>query len=141
MYSMTGTIILSVKDSLQLRQNIFNPSKEYINEKNNFFDSLASSMVIHSKGSNTTVEFKDLDLAKLDEILDRKMSIGSAKVLTRKSEYISVVLNTSFINTSENILEKNMHISNVSDVSSKMYLYKKDEENSEVKENNLIEAA
>ena len=59
---MTGPIILSKEDSSRLRQNILHPTVEYLQEQERYFEEIASSMIIHKEGSNTRVEFKDLDL-------------------------------------------------------------------------------
>lgn len=67
---MTGTIYLSGDDSAVIRQNILNPSDEYVRERSKFFEKLASSMVIHTTGTDSTVEFDDLDLSALDALFE-----------------------------------------------------------------------
>lgn len=61
--AMTGNILLSNEASAQIRQNILNPSAEYIQSWQAYFDRLSSSMVIRSDGVNSKVEFDDLDLS------------------------------------------------------------------------------
>ena len=67
--SMTGTIYLSIDDSAMIRQNILNPSEKYVKEKSMFFEKLASSMVIHTTGTDSIVEFNNFDLSALDALL------------------------------------------------------------------------
>ena len=62
---MTGPIILSKEDSSRLRQNI-------LQEQERYFEEIASSMIIHKEGSNTRVEFKDLDLSNLDLMIEKE---------------------------------------------------------------------
>ena len=69
---MTGPIILSKEDSSRLRQNILHPTVEYLQEQERYFEEIASSMIIHKEGSNTRVEFKDLDLSNLDLMIEKK---------------------------------------------------------------------
>lgn len=71
--NMTGTIQLSVDDSVRMRQNLIlmNESremKEYFGMEK-YFDNLAENMMIRSDGVNTTVEFEDLDLSDLDALI------------------------------------------------------------------------
>lgn len=71
--NMTGTIQLSVDDSVRMRQNLIlmNESremKEYFGMEK-YFDNLAKNMMIRSDGVNTTVEFEDLDLSDLDALI------------------------------------------------------------------------
>ena len=72
MNNTTGVIILSEEDSLLLRQNAFYPTSEYIREQRQYFEKLDSSMVIHREGTNTRVDFKDLDLSNLDVIIEKE---------------------------------------------------------------------
>ena len=67
--SMTGTIYLSIDDSAVIRQNILNPSEKYVREKSIFFEKLASSMVIHTMGTDSIVEFNNFDSSVLDALL------------------------------------------------------------------------
>ena len=69
---MTGPIILSKEDSSRLRQNILHPAVEYLQEQERYFEEIASSMIIHKEGSNTRVEFKDLDLSNLDLMIEKE---------------------------------------------------------------------
>ena len=69
---MTGPIILSKEDSSRLRQNILRPTVEYLQEQERYFEEIASSMIIHKEGSNTRVEFKDLDLSNLDLMIEKE---------------------------------------------------------------------
>lgn len=71
MNNTKGVIILSEEESLQLRQDAFYPTSEYIRERQQYFEKLASSMVIHKEGSSTRVNFKDLDLSNLDELIEK----------------------------------------------------------------------
>ena len=66
---MTGTIRLSVEDSVRMRQNLLFNMTENDRAMEKYFDSLAEGMVIHSDGINTTVEFEDLDLSDLDTLI------------------------------------------------------------------------
>lgn len=139
MYSnMTGTIVLSSESSSQLRQNIFSPSKEYISSMDSFFEKLASIMCIRRQGSNVNVEFKDLDTSNLDLIINKE--IESAKVLAEISEYVSEIATVSFENISKSMIQKLIKLNNFKDYDTD-YICKKSEENLEIKEDILIEAA
>lgn len=72
MNNTPGVIILSEEDSLQLRQDVFNPTFEYLREQRQYFEKLDSSMVIHKEGSSTRVNFKDLDLSNLDVMIEKE---------------------------------------------------------------------
>lgn len=72
MNNTKGVIILSEEESLQLRQDVLNPTLEYLLERQQYFENLASSMVIHKEGSNTRVNFKDLDLSNLDVMIEKE---------------------------------------------------------------------
>ena len=63
--SMTGTIQLSVNDSVRMRQNLLFNMTENDRKMKKYFDDLAENMIIHSDGTLTTVEFEDLDLSDL----------------------------------------------------------------------------
>lgn len=63
---MTGTIFLSTEDSLRIRETVLQPTPEYLRSREDYFERLASNMVISSYGTNTVVEFYDLDLSALD---------------------------------------------------------------------------
>lgn len=69
---MTGPIILSGGDHAQFRQDVLNPTLEYLRKQRQYFEKLDSSMVIHREGTNTRVDFKDLDLSNLDKLYCEK---------------------------------------------------------------------
>lgn len=69
---MTGNIILSGGDHAQFRQDVLNPTLEYLREQRQYFEKLDSSMVIHREGVNTRVDFKDLDLSNLDVLIKKE---------------------------------------------------------------------
>lgn len=60
--SMIGPIFLSPNNSIEIH-----PSKKSIEERNKFFENFASSMDIHTTGTDSTVNFHDLDLSALDK--------------------------------------------------------------------------
>lgn len=68
--SMTGTIQLSVNDSVRMRQNLLFNMTENDRKMEKYFDDLAENIVIHSDGTLTTVEFEDLDLSDLLGYID-----------------------------------------------------------------------
>ena len=70
---MTGPIILSGGDHGQFRQDVLNPTFEYLLYQRQYFEKLDSSMVIHKEGTNTRVDFKDLDLSNHDKDYTMKM--------------------------------------------------------------------
>lgn len=72
MNNTKGVIILSGGDHAQFRQNVLNPIFEYLLEQRQYFEKLASSMVIHKEGSSTRVDFKDLDLSNLDALIEEE---------------------------------------------------------------------
>lgn len=94
---MTGTIILSAEDSAQIRQKILNPSSEYIQERQEYFDRLASGMIIHSEGTNSTVEFEDLDLSDLDAMFEEEHTVPTTKPLKKNTEYVSTTSKASYV--------------------------------------------
>lgn len=65
---MTGTIFLSTEDSLRIRETVLQPTPEYLRDREDYFERLASNMVIRSYGTDTVVEFYDFDfdLSALD---------------------------------------------------------------------------
>lgn len=68
--SMTGTIQLSVNDSVRMRQNLLLNMTEDDRKMKKYFDDLTENIVIHSDGTLTTVEFEDLDLSDLLGYID-----------------------------------------------------------------------
>ena len=88
---MTGPIILSKEDSSRLRQNILHPTVEYLQEQERYFEEIASSMIIHKEGSNTRVEFKDLDLSNLDLMIEKEKNAAPVQVLMLSLIHISVL--------------------------------------------------
>ena len=72
MNNTPGVIILSGVDHAQFRQNVLNPTFEYLLEQRQYFEKLDSSMVIHREGTNTRVDFKDLDLSNLDALIEKE---------------------------------------------------------------------
>ena len=86
--NMTGTIRLSIDDSVRMRQNLLFNMTENDKTMEKYFDSLAEGMVIHSDGVNTTVEFEDLDLSDLDALIEKNIALitGNSK---NNTEYIS----------------------------------------------------
>lgn len=69
--SMTGTIVLSPEDSINIRDNFLNTTDKYLQNKEEYFNKLDSNMTIHSDKTNTTVEFNDLDLSNLDVLIEK----------------------------------------------------------------------
>ena len=72
MNNKTGTIILSGGDYAQFRQDVLNPTLEYLREQRQYFEKLDSNMIIHREGVNTRVDFKDLDLSNLDAMIEKE---------------------------------------------------------------------
>ena len=138
---MTGPIILSKEDSSRLRQNILHPTVEYLQEQERYFEEIASSMIIHKEGSNTRVEFKDLDLSNLDLMFEKEKNAAPVQVLMRASAYISLTSKASFINMHKAILNKAVYVHEMIDISETGYSYKKAQKDTELPENNLTEAA
>jgi hypothetical protein len=95
--TMTGTIVLSPEDSLQIRNTILNPTAEYLKARDEFFNNLASKMTIHSDGTDTVVEFDDLDLSNLDALIEKEVLNSKPTVLQKNSEYISSPMRVSFV--------------------------------------------
>lgn len=139
--AMTGPIILSEEDSLQLRQDVFNPTSEYLRERQQYFEKLASSMVIHKEGPNTRVDFKDLDLSNLDALIEKEKNDSSAQILMQTSKYTSVTTKTSFTNIHKNILSKIVYKNETTNAFETSYSYNKPQKNTEFPDNNLTEAA
>ena len=69
--NMTGTIRLSINDSVRMCQDLLKNMTENDRKIEKYFDSLSESIVIHSDGVNATVEFKDLDLSDLDRLIEK----------------------------------------------------------------------
>lgn len=95
--SMTGIIFLDRDGSTTVRQNLLNLNEEYIKQSSEYFERLASSMDIRPEGSNSTVEFDDLDLSALDAIIENQMdeSVGELKV--KPVSYISTSREVVFV--------------------------------------------
>lgn len=100
--NMTGTIRLSVDDSVRMRQNLLFNMTENDRAMKKYFDSLAEGMVIHSDGVNTTVEFEDLDLSDLDTLIEKNIALitGNSK---NNTEYISCTKPASYSHENEDL--------------------------------------
>ena len=100
--NMTGTIRLSIDDSVRMRQNLLFNMTENDRAMEKYFDSLAEGMVIHSDGVNTTVEFEDLDLSDLDTLSEKNISLitGNSK---NNTEYISCTKPASYSHENEDL--------------------------------------
>lgn len=100
--NMTGTIRLSVDDSVRMRQNLLFNMTENDRAMEKYFDSLAEGMVIHSDGVNTTVEFEDLDLSDLDTLIEKNIALitGNSK---NNTEYISCTKPASYSHENEDL--------------------------------------
>ena len=72
--SMTGTIYLSNDSSIKIIQSTLNQQNDYIEKRNKFFKNLSDNMNIHRVGTNSFVEFNDLDLSSLDIIFKEDTS-------------------------------------------------------------------
>lgn len=140
---MTGPIFLSAQDSMQIRQNILNPSEEYIRDRNEYFDRLSSCMVIRTEGTNTTVEFEDLDLSELDAILDEESTVEQVRTFERTSSYISTAAGVSFVSKHQRtaLLGEATFLDISSDVTSIRYSYDKIKKESDIQDCNLSDAA
>lgn len=100
--NMTGTIRLSIDDSVRMRQNLLFNMTENDRAMEKYFDSLAEGMVIHSDGVNTTVEFEDLDLSDLDTLIEKNIALitGNSK---NNTEYISCTKPASYSHENEDL--------------------------------------
>ena len=100
--NMTGTIRLSIDDSVRMRQNLLFNMTENDKTMEKYFDSLAEGMVIHSDGVNTTVEFEDLDLSDLDTLIEKNIALitGNSK---NNTEYISCTKPASYSHENEDL--------------------------------------
>ena len=100
--NMTGTIRLSIDDSVRMRQNLLFNMTENDKTMEKYFDSLAEGMVIHSDGVNTTVEFEDLDLSDLDTMIEKNIALitGNSK---NNTEYISCTKPASYSHENEDL--------------------------------------
>ena len=141
--SMTGTIFLSSDDSAAIRQNILNPSKEYIRERSAFFEKLASSMIIHTTGTDSVVEFNDLDLSALDALLEEEANENVGEIAVKPVSYISTSANVTFVNVNRSIspLRSALFIDATANVAKENYTCNKQSANTEIQGCNLTEAA
>ena len=101
-------------------------------------------MIIHKEGSNTRVEFKDLDLSNLDLMIEKEKNAAPVQVLMRASAYISLTSKASFINMHKaiSIICELIRVRDeMIDISETGYSYKKAQKDTELPENNLTEAA
>lgn len=100
--NMTGTIRLSIDDSVRMRQNLLFNMTENDRAMEKYFDSLAEGLVIHSDGVNTTVEFEDLDLSDLDTLIEKNIALitGNSK---NNTEYISCTKPASYSHENEDL--------------------------------------
>lgn len=141
--TMTGTIVLSPEDSLQIRNNILNPTVEYLQARDEYFDRLASSMTIHSDGTDTIVEFDDLDLSNLDALIEKEVLDSKPTILQKDSEYISSPMRVSFVGNqarTESFLKSMLPCLSF-DVSNTIYSCVKNDVKAEIPGCNLSEAA
>ena len=126
--NMTGTIRLSVDDSVRMRQNLLFNMTENDRAMEKYFDSLAEGMVIHSDGVNTTVEFEDLDLSDLDALIEKNIALitGNSK---NNTEYISCTKPASYSHENEDLdkFAKTIY-AKLSDISSEKCNYAKTNE-------------
>lgn len=126
--NMTGTIRLSVDDSVRMRQNLLFNMTENDRAMEKYFDSLAEGMVIHSDGVNTTVEFEDLDLSDLDTLIEKNIALitGNSK---NNTEYISCTKPASYSHENEDLdkFAKTIY-AKLSDISSEKCNYAKTNE-------------
>lgn len=139
--NMTGTIRLSIDDSVRMRQNLLFNMTENDKTMEKYFDSLAEGMVIHSDGVNTTVEFEDLDLSDLDTLIEKNIALitGNSK---NNTEYISCTKPASYSHENEDLdkFAKTIY-AKLSDISSEKCNYAKTNEKIMVKSFNSTVAA
>lgn len=139
--NMTGTIRLSIDDSVRMRQNLLFNMTENDRAMEKYFDSLAEGMVIHSDGVNTTVEFEDLDLSDLDTLIEKNIALitGNSK---NNTEYISCTKPASYSHENEDLdkFAKTIY-AKLSDISSEKCNYAKTNEKIMVKSFNSAIAA
>lgn len=139
--NMTGTIRLSIDDSVRMRQNLLFNMTENDTAMEKYFDSLAEGMVIHSDGVNTTVEFEDLDLSDLDTLIEKNIALitGNSK---NNTEYISCTKPASYSHENEDLdkFAKTIY-AKLSDLSSEKCNYAKTNEKIMVKSFNSTIAA
>lgn len=139
--NMTGTIRLSIDDSVRMRQSLLFNMTENDRAMEKYFDSLAVGMVIHSDGVNTTVEFEDLDLSDLDTLIEKNIALitGNSK---NNTEYISCTKPASYSHENEDLdkFAKTIY-AKLSDISSEKCNYAKTNEKIMVKSFNSTIAA
>ena len=139
--NMTGTIRLSIDDSVRMRQSLLFNMTENDKTMEKYFDSLAEGMVIHSDGVNTTVEFEDLDLSDLDTLIEKNIALitGNSK---NNTEYISCTKPASYSHENEDLdkFAKTIY-AKLSDISSEKCNYAKTNEKIMVKSFNSTIAA
>ena len=139
--NMTGTIRLSIDDSVRMRQSLLFNMTENDRAMEKYFDSLAEGMVIHSDGVNTTVEFEDLDLSDLDTLIEKNIALitGNSK---NNTEYISCTKPASYSHENEDLdkFAKTIY-AKLSDISSEKCNYAKTNEKIMVKSFNSTIAA
>lgn len=140
--SMTGIIFLDRDGSTTVRQNLLNLNEEYIKQSSEYFERLASSMDIRTEGSNSTVEFDDLDLSALDAIIENQMdeSVGELKV--KPVSYISTSREVVFVGLDRGIsLLKNVLFIDADTSNKDNYECNKQNINLEMQGCNLTDAA
>ena len=113
--NMTGTIRLSVEDSVRMRQNLLFNMTENDRAMEKYFDSLA-------------VEFEDLDLSDLDTLIEKNIALiaGNSK---NNTEYISCTKPALYSCENEDLDEFAKSIyAKLSDISSEKCNYAKTNE-------------
>lgn len=140
---MTGPIILSNEDSIRLRKKIINPSDEYIEENERFFENLASSMTIRIDGTDSIVEFEDCDLSNLDKIISEEKVKSKTIPISFVFNDTSTSCNISYVNRQNRntFIGGIEYIDNESRFPLTHYSCKKRREESELKDGNLVAAA
>lgn len=141
--AMTGTIFLSPEDSERIRNEIMHPSAEYLHNMQDYFERLASGMTILSQGSNTMVEFKNLDLSSLDALIEEDGVSAASETLRSESAYISKAIEVSFEEDQQKMDPMLiMMLKRLSfDVSNSVYRCAKNDKKTAIQGCNLTEAA
>ena len=141
--TMTGTIVISPEDSMQIRNSVLNPTTEYLRSREEYFDKLASCMTIRSDGTDSTVEFDDLDLSNLDALIEKERLSLNPNIPLKDSEYISNPMKVSFVGNQIGVQSflKTMLSDFSFDATKTLYSYVKNNVEVENQGCNLTEAA
>lgn len=90
-------------------------------------------MIIHKEGSNTRVEFKDLDLSNLDLMIEKEKECGTSTSSNASIRLYFTYIKGFFYKYAQAILNKAVYVHEMIDISETSYSYKKAQKDTELR--------